>query len=203
MQQGFATSLIGLAVILLAGCAQSTPAPSGPPRLATSTEALHALVPPDMRLGLHRTGGGFEVAEYVPASQTMADWSDLFAATVLARQPGITLPQLVAQQQEGAVQDCTLPPAATAPSEVTDGGLPAVAQGIACGRNKATGQGEITVIKTVLGASAVFQIQRSYRLPPVAASATLRLPPGAEAEVTARLQQSFVCSVANPEARCK
>lgn len=206
MKQIFAKSVFGLA-LLLAGCAQGGPAATATadsaPQLATATESLHTVVPPNMKLGLHRTGAGFEVAEYIPADQTMANWSNMFAATMLARQPGVTLQQLVTRQQQGAVKDCTMPPAATAPSYFTDGDLPAVAQGIACGRNTASGQGEMTVIKTVLGKSAVFQVQRAYRLPPVATSAKLHLPQGADGEVAKRLQYSFVCSVQNPEPRCK
>jgi hypothetical protein len=156
-----------------------------------------------MQLGLHRSGEGFEVAEYIPTGQSMANWSNMFAATMLSRQPDITLQQLVTRQQQGAVKDCSMPPAATAPSYFSDDGLPAVAQGIACGRNQASGQGEMTVIKTVLGNSAVFQVQRVYRLPAVATSAALQLPPGADTEMAERLQYSFVCSVQTPAPRCR
>jgi hypothetical protein len=208
MSQKFANSVLGLGLaLLLGGCAQggsaTTATATSAPQLATTTESLHTVVPPGMKLGLHRMGEGFEVAEYIPADQAIGTWSNLFAATMLARKPGVTLPQLVTEQQQGAVNDCTMPPAATAPSYFTDGGLPAVAQGIACGRNKSSGQGEMTVIKTVLGNSAVFQIQRAYRLPPVATSAMLHLPPGADTEMATRLQYSFVCPVQNPQGRCK
>ncbi len=208
MKQVFANSVIGLA-LLLAGCAQGGSAggpaatPDSAPQLATATESLHTVVPPDMQLGLHRSGEGFEVAEYIPSGQSMANWSNMFAATMLSRQPGITLQQLVSHQQQGAVKDCSMPPAATAPSYFTDGDLPAVAQGIACGRNKTSGQGEMTVIKTVLGNSAVFQVQRAYRLPAVATSADLHLPPGADTEMAKRLQYSFVCPVQSPTPRCR
>jgi hypothetical protein len=202
MQHSFTKSVLGL-VLLLAGCAQHGPAaaPNAAPRLATATESLHTVIPPGMQLGLHHSAGGVEVAEYIPAGETMANWTSMFALGVTPRRDGLTLQQLVAAEQQGVVKNCAIRPAAAEPRYFTDGDLPAVAQGIACGRARESGRGELTVIKTVLGNSAVFTVQRAFRLPPTASSAELKLPPNDD--VADRLRYSFVCSVQNPAPRCK
>jgi hypothetical protein len=205
MQHSFTKSVVGL-VLLLAGCARPGPAavtaaPDSAPRLATATESLHTVIPPGMQLGLHRSANGSEVAEYIPAGETMADWTNMFALGVTPRRAGLTVQQLAAAAQQGMVKGCAIAPAATRPTYFTDGDLPAVALGVSCGRATGSGRGELVVIKSVLGNSAVFTVQRAFRLPPAADSAALKLPPNDD--VADRLRYSFVCSVQNPAPRCK
>jgi hypothetical protein len=156
--------LLQIFLILAAFCA--------PPALAELVnENLLAPAPPGYKVGSHDRKGVLQITEWVPANQTVENWTEMLTVQVfygLKAAPEQFMHQLE-QRWRGAC------PGAGDAQPVAGGvenGYPSLVWILECPKNPATGKMELTWFKGVQGNDSFYLVQKAFRFTPSKAQIT-------------------------------
>jgi hypothetical protein len=99
---------------------------------------------------------------------------------------------------------CAKAPGFSPPAEAIERGLPIGVQVILCPQSKRWGFAEVFVYKTIIGLESAYQMQRSWRSPPVADAQSLAAATPREQvqQGHAYLRTAGVCDNRRPERAC-
>jgi hypothetical protein len=203
--RGVLPSLL-LAVALIGCVPQQAETGSGlvtiPP--APAGEAVRVPIPAGWSLGRRDAEAGSTRFEYRPAGQTAEQWTETITVSIIDRQAAPSVSALVKdmdrQFRSGA--DCAVPPTVEPPIFLRDRGHTDGTQSVACGRSRRSGQGEYTVIRTIEGKDAYYQLQRTWQLPAAAATSALSGTPEMHKTGLRFVVKAFLCDNRLPAGRC-
>jgi hypothetical protein len=128
-------------------------------------ENLLAGAPPGYKVGFHDKKSDLEMTEWVPANQTVENWTEMLTVQVFFRLK-IT-PEQFMRALEGRWRGAC-PGAGDAQPIVgsVENGYPSLLWILECPKNPGTGQPELTWIKGVQGNDSFYAVQKSFKFTP-------------------------------------
>jgi hypothetical protein len=132
-----------------------------PARGQAPTETLLLQMPESFKVGFQKGS----MSEWVPAEQTVEDWSEMITVQVYRVDPRVTQASFL--QAIGALwlQACPETPKQNIFNGQTNGYQVSMLM-LSCPHNAQTGKLETTVFRVILGNDSLYSIQRAYRLVP-------------------------------------
>ncbi len=129
--------------------------------------------------------------DWLPEGQSLADWTDRMTLQVVPELAGEPPRDFLDRMANLRAQTCERMFATEVESAPVNG-FPAGFRIIACTRDKRTGTGEVRLLRVVTGASALYVIQRTFRVAPFAPQ-SFPLPGDALDAARAALEYGFAC----------
>jgi hypothetical protein len=177
-------------VVLVAALLLGTPASAAEP--AVTGENILVPLPHGFRMAFTKRGPVNQITEFVPAGETLEDWSQMVTEVTLFGVNNADPNVLGASMAKGWTSAC---PGGVA-TKVTDGverGYPIALWMYRCPLNPATQKPESMWLKVISGQDSLYQVQYAYRR-----LATMEMIP----PTTAYLKRIVVCDSRRPDRAC-
>ena len=129
--------------------------------------------------------------DWLPEGQSLADWTDRMTLQVVPQLAGEPPRDFLDRMANLRAQTCEAMFATEVESAPVNG-FPAGFRIIACTRDKRTGTGEVRLLRVVTGESALYVIQRTFRVAPFAPE-TFPVAGDALDAARAALEYGFAC----------
>lgn len=168
----------------------------------TGSEKLYYLVPEGTKIGFRDHKPEMDIVEYVPEDQSVEQWTDMITVMVFPRPSGFTLDAFFQNMSEGFVEGCEVEALVRDPKRFPDGTYPAGTQAAFCGKTIRFGQGEALIYKAILGAKALYVVQRAWRFPPSDQSRYLPITEDMLVSAIERLETVHLCDSEIASERC-
>jgi hypothetical protein len=202
----FVSALVLLFVAALPGSAsaQTGQNPTQPgPHDALWAENLLTPLPNGWKVATNRSNRqGFTIQEFIPASQTLADWSEMVTVLIYRGAGGAPLARFFEFQENVYRNGCESPPLVGKRQELIENGYTGGAQILACAKTKRWGKAEAMIYKTIKGKDAAYQVQRAWRLPASDNPNRIGITKEMLAAGTDYLRQVYVCDTRDPSHPC-
>ncbi len=129
--------------------------------------------------------------DWLPEGQSLEDWTDRMTLQVVPQLAGEPPRDFLDRMANLRAETCEAM-FATEVESASVNGFPAGFRIIACTRDKRTGTGEVRLLRVVTGASALYVIQRTFRVAPFAPE-TFPVAGDALDDARAALEYGFAC----------
>jgi len=125
------------------------------------TEKFLLQMPKGFRLGWQKEAW----AEWIPAAESIDDWSEMITVQTYHLSPSVSQTQFLQGVAAGWMKACPETPVQKIFSGRTNG-YPVSMLLLSCPRNPKTGKPETTAFRVILGNDALYSIQRAFRSVP-------------------------------------
>ena len=152
----FFSSMIALASLLCLGAAAQA---------QLKNENLLVALPQGFKVGFQDSGNGMNMQEWVPANETVQNWTEMVTVQVFLKRSDLDPVQFLAtmaQQWAGACKGSTATPAATGKTN----GYASATTLLRCPLLASSGKPETTMIKAIKGGDSFYVVQRAARSVP-------------------------------------